>query len=168
MSDLTRLIERELVPADERRRRYARMAVAELLWGFERRTAGRLAFVQWLCEPRRLSDRWDGEPCGDGRQYGSPARKGAVQMVVQQTEGEGKEHTHTHPAVTHGHDHYHVSHHHGGGLLTQWEHRTYWHTHEHNHNALTHSHDYSRQDEEQHHAKRAHVHDHAMPMVSPA
>jgi hypothetical protein len=57
-------------------------------------------------------------------------------MTTQRTEGAGKQPEHTHPAATHTHDHYHVSHHHKGGVLTEWEHRTYWHTHEHNHNAV--------------------------------
>ena len=87
---------------------------------------------------------------------------------AQRTEGEGRAATHTHPPTTHTHDHYHVTHHHRGGVLGEWEHRTHWHTHEHNHNALTHSHDYSQQDEEHEHSKEAHDHDHAHPTQSPA
>ncbi|HUZ00624.1 MAG TPA: hypothetical protein VMU89_09745 [Thermomicrobiaceae bacterium] len=87
--------------------------------------------------------------------------------IPQTTEGEGKEPTHTHPAIVHSHDHYHVTHHHTGGLLGEFEHRTYWHTHEHDHSALTHSHDYTHEDEDEHHAKEAHVHDHAHPSQSP-
>ena len=89
-------------------------------------------------------------------------------MTTQRTEGQGDQPEHTHPARMHGHDHYHVSHHHVGGLMTEWEHRTYWHTHDHNHNALTHSHDYGQADEEREHGKEAHVHDHAAPTQSPA
>ena len=85
----------------------------------------------------------------------------------QYTEGEGREPEHTHAPLTHTHDHYHVSHHHGGGL-TEWQHRTSWHTHEHNHAELTHSHDHSQEDEAQQHAKEAHVHDHSAPAQSPS
>lgn len=87
--------------------------------------------------------------------------------MTERTEGDGKAGTHTHPAVEHSHDHWHVSHHHTGGLGDDFEHRAWWHTHAHNHNAITHSHDYSQQDEEQHHAKEAHIHDHADPTESP-
>ena len=84
----------------------------------------------------------------------------------QRVEGQGRAAEHTHPAVTHSHDHWHVSHHvEADGRV---EHRTYWHTHPHNHGELTHSHDYSQDDEERHHAKEAHVHDHTAPMESPA
>ncbi|MBI3968069.1 MAG: PQQ-dependent sugar dehydrogenase, partial [Chloroflexi bacterium] len=48
-------------------------------------------------------------------------------MATQRTEGQGAEPEHTHLARVHSHDHYHVSHHHRDGLLTEWEHRTYWH-----------------------------------------
>ena len=98
------------------------------------------------------------------------AATAAGQMVTppttQRTEGEGRATTHTHPATTHTHDHYHVTHHHRGGPLGEWEHRTSWHTHEHNHNSLTHSHDYGNEDEEREHAKEAHDHDHAHPTQS--
>jgi hypothetical protein len=89
-------------------------------------------------------------------------------MTMQRTEGEGKAPEHTHPARTHSHDHYHVSHHHRGGVLAEWDHRTAWHSHEHNHHVLRHSHDYSDADEEQEHGKEAHVHDHAAPVGSSA
>ena len=89
-------------------------------------------------------------------------------MVRQYTEGAGQEPEHTHPAVTHTLDHYHVSHHHTGKPGDEWEHRTSWHTHEHNHSPLTHSHDYPRQEEEAHHAKEAHIYDHAAPSHLPA
>ncbi len=82
--------------------------------------------------------------------------------TAQVVEGQGQAVVHTHPDELHGHDHYHVSHHHGG-LLTEWAHRTYWHTHEHNHSSLTHSHDYDRESEIEHHAREAHTHDHAAP-----
>lgn len=88
--------------------------------------------------------------------------------VTQQTEGEGRAVTHTHPPITHTHDHYHVTHHHRGGILGEWEHRTHWHTHEHNHAGLTHSHDYGREEEEQEHNKESHIHDHTSPAQSPA
>jgi hypothetical protein len=98
----------------------------------------------------------------------SPGESRGGAMVTQVTEGTGKEPEHTHPPVTHSHDHWHVSHHHSGGLGDDFEHRAYWHTHAHNHNALTHSHDFSRADEEAHHDKEAHIHDHAAPTESPA
>jgi hypothetical protein len=88
--------------------------------------------------------------------------------VEQYTEGQGKAPEHVHPAGRHTHDHYHVSHHHKGGMLGEWEHRTYWHTHEHNHSELRHSHDYDQADEEREHAKEAHIHDHSAPAQSPA
>jgi hypothetical protein len=85
-------------------------------------------------------------------------------MAIQQRiEGQGIVPAHTHDARMHEHDHYHVSHHHRGGLMGEWEHRTYWHTHDHHHRELAHSHDYSQQDEEEHHGKEAHTHDHAAP-----
>lgn len=92
-----------------------------------------------------------------------------TQGTQQYTENRnGEQAQHTHLAGTHTHDHYHVSHHHKGGMLSEWEHRTYWHTHEHNHNELTHAHDFSQTDEEAQHAKEGHVHDHAAPNQSPA
>lgn len=91
-----------------------------------------------------------------------------TQGAQQYAEGHGKEPEHMHPATTHMHDHYHVSHHHKGGMLGEWDHRTSWHTHEHNHSQLTHSHDYSKDDEEDNHAKEAHIHDHAAPAESPS
>lgn len=88
-------------------------------------------------------------------------------MTTQQVEGQGTMPVHTHDQKVHTHDHYHVSHHHKDGLLGEWEHRTYWHTHDHNHNQLAHSHDYKVDDEEQGHAKEAHIHDHAAPSQTP-
>src|SRR5262245_19215697 len=76
--------------------------------------------------------------------------------VAQRTEGQCNEPEHMHPARVHTHDHYHVSHHHKGGMLGEWDHRTSWHTHEHNHKPLTHSHDYNQADEEMEHPKEAH------------
>ncbi len=67
MTDLQRWLEGELVPAEVRLQRHELVGVAELLWGFERPTAARLAFTQWLYQTRRLSDWSDGEPRGDGR-----------------------------------------------------------------------------------------------------
>lgn len=87
------------------------------------------------------------------------------QSTMQRVEGEGRQPEHRHEAMVHTHDHYHVSHHHGGGLLGSWEHRTFWHTHEHNHNAMMHSHDYSEQDERDQHGKEAHIHDHSAPAM---
>ena len=91
-----------------------------------------------------------------------------IDELMQRAEGPITYPEHTHPARTHSHDHYHVSHHHSGNPLNEWEHRTYWHTHEHNHNTLTRSHDYSQAEEEERHAKEAHVRDHAAPTKSPA
>jgi hypothetical protein len=106
---------------------------------------------------------------------GQNAQPGAMPMsapgstpTVQRTEGEGRTATHTHAATTHTHDHYHVTHHHRGGPLAEWEHRTQWHTHEHNHNALTHSHDFGQDEEDREHGKEGHIHDHAAPTHSPA
>jgi hypothetical protein len=88
-------------------------------------------------------------------------------MTTQQVEGRGTVPAHTHDVRVHTHDHYHVSHHHKGGVMGEFEHRTYWHTHDHNHNELAHSHDYSVEDEEQEHGKEAHIHDHAAPASMP-
>jgi len=93
-----------------------------------------------------------------------------TQQVEQRVEGVGNEPAHSHPAVVHSHDHYHVSHHHRGtvsGAFAEWEHRTFWHTHEHNHALLIHGHDYEHGDEDAHHAREAHVHDHTDPSHSP-
>jgi hypothetical protein len=86
----------------------------------------------------------------------------------QWTAGEGREGTHIHPATVHEHDHYHVSHHHKDGLMSDWEHRTYWHSHEHNHAELKHSHDYDLEAEVTNHAQEAHIHDHVEPAHSHA
>lgn len=84
-------------------------------------------------------------------------------MAPQIVEGQGRATEHGHDAKLHVHDHYHLTHH-RGDLLGGWEHRDYWHTHEHNHAGMTHGHDYSIEDEETHHAKEAHIHDHDHPM----
>jgi hypothetical protein len=86
---------------------------------------------------------------------------------MQTVEGNGDSAPHEHPEAVHTHDHYHVTHRHGG-LVGEFQHRASWHTHEHNHLALRHSHDYGIDDEEQDHAREAHVHDHASPAASPA
>ncbi len=84
--------------------------------------------------------------------------------VQQRTVGsEAREQEHTHPAETHGHDHYHVSHHHTGGPLGEFEHRSHYHSHEHNHAPLVHGHDMSPEDESADHAATAHIHDHEDP-----
>ena len=72
-------------------------------------------------------------------------------MNAQRVQGQGDYAEHTHPEQVHSHDHYHISHHHRGGLMTGWDHRTYWHTHQHDHSVLAHSHDYSIEDEERDH-----------------
>jgi hypothetical protein len=75
-----------------------------------------------------------------------------------------EEHEHAHPAVVHTHDHYHVSHHHTGGVLGQFEHRTHYHEHEHNHGALVHAHNDRGEDAERlDHESTAHTHDHDSP-----
>ena len=75
-----------------------------------------------------------------------------------------EEHEHAHPAVVHTHDHYHVSHHHTGGVLGQFEHRTHYHEHEHNHGSLVHAHkDRGEDDERLDHESTAHTHDHDNP-----
>jgi hypothetical protein len=90
-------------------------------------------------------------------------------MVEQQRpEGEGKAGAHTHPAVTHTDAHFPVSHHHKGGLGSEFEHRADWHTHAHTHGELPHSHDDRQEDEEREHAMDAHVHDHTAPTEAPA
>src|SRR5438105_11805488 len=100
----------------------------------------------------------------DARRHGGTR----MQATHQRTEGQGKQPEHTHPATLHEHDHYHVTHEHSDNPLNEWVHRTYWHTHEHNHASLTHSHDQSRQEEDERHAKEAHVHDHTSPTKSPS
>lgn len=71
---------------------------------------------------------------------------------------------HKHPKLVHAHDHWHVAHVHAGEKTGQWEHVPTWHTHEHDHLAVTHSHEYDREEEAQHHTRRAHVHDHGHPV----
>jgi hypothetical protein len=82
-----------------------------------------------------------------------------AQRVVGDHEGE-----HAHEPVVHTHDHYHVSHHHTGGVLGQFEHRTTYHEHEHNHGPLVHGHkDRTEESERQDHDSTAHTHDHDAP-----
>ena len=89
-------------------------------------------------------------------------------MTQQQwVSGQGDEPEHVHPSQVHSHDHYHITHHHKGGVMGEWDHRTSWHSHEHNHASLKHSHDRSFEDEVADHDKEAHVHDHNTPAQSP-
>lgn len=82
--------------------------------------------------------------------------------TVQRVVGEAQEHSH--PALVHTHDHYHVTHHHTGGVLGEFEHRTRYHLHEHNHAPLVHGHDgQTVEDERADHESTAHTHDHDAP-----
>jgi hypothetical protein len=90
------------------------------------------------------------------------------QRVEQSSRDRKSNPVHTHPETVHSHDHYHITHHHSGGMLGEWDHRTSWHTHNHNHNQFTHAHDFDTNDEEAEHAKESHVHDHSSPADSPA
>lgn len=92
----------------------------------------------------------------------------AVVGVPQSVAGVGREPAHTHGDQIHVHDHYHVALVHEAAAQGGWKHETTWHTHQHNHSATTHSHDFPRNEEEQRHGKRAHIHDHAAPTRSPA
>jgi hypothetical protein len=82
-----------------------------------------------------------------------------IQRVV------GDEHNeHSHAPLVHSHDHYHVTHHHTGGVLGEFEHRTRYHLHEHNHAPLVHAHEsQSKEDERDDHESTAHTHDHDAP-----
>ena len=83
--------------------------------------------------------------------------------VTQRVEND-VENEHSHPAVVHAHDHYHVSHHHTGGIMGEFQHRTTYHEHEHNHAALVHAHkNRSQEDEAIDHEETAHTHDHDAP-----
>ncbi len=73
------------------------------------------------------------------------------------------EQEHVHPAEVHSHDHYHVTHHHTGGPLGEFEHRSHYHSHEHNHAPLVHGHSHDSEDEAGDHGKEAHMHDHNDP-----
>jgi len=75
-----------------------------------------------------------------------------------------QEQEHHHAAQVHAHDHYHVSHHHTGGPLGEFEHRSHYHSHEQNHGKLTHAHDMSEDEERQDHDATEHVHDHDDPV----
>jgi hypothetical protein len=84
---------------------------------------------------------------------------GTTQRVVGDLE-----HEHSHSPMIHTHDHYHVSHHHTGGPLGEFEHRTHYHEHEHNHAPLVHAHHKrSEDDERKDHTETAHTHDHEAP-----
>ena len=75
-----------------------------------------------------------------------------------------EEHEHSHAPTVHTHDHWHVSHHHTGGMLGEFEHRSHYHQHEHNHAPLVHAHgDRSESDERADHETMAHTHDHESP-----
>ena len=83
--------------------------------------------------------------------------------TVQRVVGDER-HEHRHPALVHRHDHYHVTHHHTGGVLGEFEHRTRYHMHEHNHAPLVHGHDGQSSEEEwADHESTAHTHDHDDP-----
>jgi hypothetical protein len=79
-------------------------------------------------------------------------------------QGQGREPVHSHPLLVHTHDHYHVAHVHASGMTPDFTHQACWHAHEHDHNQVTHSHDYSRLNEDEHHDRRGHIHDHAAPV----
>ena len=83
--------------------------------------------------------------------------------VMQRVVGDA-EHEHSHGAVVHSHDHYHVTHHHRGGPLGEFEHRSSYHEHQHNHASLVHAHDGRDQGgEAADHNSTAHTHDHDAP-----
>jgi len=87
-----------------------------------------------------------------------------AQRVIDDVENE-----HAHPAMLHSHDHYHVSHHHTGGVLGEFQHRTHYHQHDHNHAPLVHAHgNRSEGDEAADHESTAHTHDHDAPTGGPA
>jgi hypothetical protein len=104
------------------------------------------------------------------RPHGNATRSTQLEARMQQQTIVGQhvigdeEHEHTHPPVVHTHDHYHVSHHHTGGVLGQFEHRTHYHEHEHNHSPLVHAHSGRDQESERRdHESTAHTHDHEAP-----
>jgi hypothetical protein len=83
---------------------------------------------------------------------------------TQTTVGEeAREQEHSHEPLTHVHDHYHVTHHHTGGPLGEFEHRSRYHSHDHNHAPMIHAHDQEPADEEREHDSEAHIHDHSAP-----
>lgn len=88
----------------------------------------------------------------------------AIIATTEQPRGQGLEPEHTHPAQVHIHDHYHLAHVHAAGGDPEWRHQANWHTHEHDHRAVMHSHDFAEANEAEHHARRAHVHDHMHPV----
>jgi hypothetical protein len=86
------------------------------------------------------------------------------QTPVMQRVVNDAEHEHSHGPVVHTHDHYHVTHHHRGGPLGEFEHRSSYHQHEHNHAPLVHAHAGRDQgDESADHESTAHTHDHDAP-----
>ena len=86
-----------------------------------------------------------------------------MQETIQRVEGD-VEHEHGHAPMLHTHDHYHVSHHHRGGVLGEFEHRSHYHSHEHNHAPIVHAHkNRDEQDEIADHGSTAHTHDHESP-----
>ena len=83
--------------------------------------------------------------------------------TIQRVVGD-EQHEHSHAGLVHTHDHYHVTHHHTGGVLGEFEHRTRYHLHEHNHAALVHAHESQEPgDERSDHESAAHTHDHDAP-----
>lgn len=83
--------------------------------------------------------------------------------TIQRVVGDAQ-HEHSHEGLVHSHDHYHVTHHHTGGVLGEFEHRTRYHLHDHNHAPLVHGHDgQSKDDERSDHESTAHTHDHDHP-----
>lgn len=95
---------------------------------------------------------------------GKQGRSALQQTGTSQHVAGDQEHEHSHAAVVHTHDHYHVTHHHTGGVLGEFEHRTRYHMHEHNHATLVHAHEgQSKEDERSDHESAAHTHDHDSP-----
>jgi len=89
------------------------------------------------------------------------------QAPVTQRVNDDIEHEHSHAAVVNAHDHYHVSHHHTGGFMGEFQHRTSYHEHEHNHGPLVHAHkNRTPEDEAIDHEETAHTHDHDSPASS--
>src|SRR5512141_1270981 len=80
-----------------------------------------------------------------------------VKEQIQRVESDGREPEHVHDAETHTHDHYHVAHVHVEGGDPEWRHQANWHSHTHDHGRTLHSHDYSRENEQEHHGRRAHI-----------
>jgi len=112
-------------------------------------------------DPQRFTDEPDDRGTAPSAQEASGMQE---TPTVQRVVGDA-EHEHVHPAVIHTHDHYHVSHHHTGGMLGEFEHRSHYHSHEHNHAPIDHAHEDRSEDEErQEHDGMAHTHDHGSPI----